>query len=88
MAKKRKTREQKKLADLRHTFIHQKILNVFETRPSSTQILEKKPVATTYFSYPYLVLDLTKTFILTSSIIAIQVLLFVLLKTHILKIPG
>ncbi len=88
MAKKRKTREQKKLADLRHTFTHQAILNTFETKPVFPKISEKKPVIATYSVYPYLVKDLTKTFVLTASIIGVQILLFISLKTHLLKIPG
>lgn len=88
MAKKRKTREQKQIADLRHNFIHQTVVNTFEARSSSTQILEKKPVTVSYLSYPYLVKDLSKTFILTASIIGIQILLFISLKTHLIKIPG
>lgn len=88
MAKKRKTRQDKKLADLRHTFTHQNILNTLETKPSFTKIAIKKPTITTYSSYPYLAKDLTKTFILTASIIGAQILLFISLKTHLLKIPG
>ncbi len=88
MAKKRKTREQKKLADLRHNFTHQEILNTLETKPAFTKIETKKPVVTTYSSYPYLAKDLTKTFVLSASIIAIQILLFISLKIHLIKIPG
>ncbi len=88
MAKKRKTREDKKLADLRHTFTHQNILNTLETKSSFTKISAKKPTITTYSSYPYLAKDLTKTFILTASIIGVQILLFISLKTHLIKIPG
>lgn len=88
MAKKRKTREEKKLADLRHTFTHQTTLNTLETKPLLTKIAIKKPAVTTYSSYPYLAKDLTKTFVLTASIVGIQILLFISLKTHLIKIPG
>lgn len=37
--------------------------------------------------YPYLLHDISKTGILTLSIIAIQLILFVLLKNHILVLP-
>ncbi|MBI3984791.1 MAG: hypothetical protein HY344_02500 [Candidatus Levybacteria bacterium] len=87
MAKRRKTREQKKLSDLRHTFTHQIVTNTFETRPSSTQI-SPKVIAVATSNYPYLVKDLSKTFILTASIIGLQILLFISLKTHLIKIPG
>ncbi|KKS10890.1 MAG: hypothetical protein UU67_C0093G0003 [Candidatus Daviesbacteria bacterium GW2011_GWB1_41_5] len=88
MAKKRKTREQKQIADLRHNFIHQTVVNTFEARPAFPKISEKKPVTTSYLAYPYLAKDLTKTFLLTASIIGVQILLFISLKTHIIKIPG
>jgi len=88
MAKKRKTREQKQIADLRHNFTHQIVTNTFEARPVFSKISEKKPVTVTYSAYPYLAKDLTKTFLLTASIIGVQILLFISLKTHLLKIPG
>lgn len=88
MAKKRKTREEKKLADLRHTFTHQNTLNTLETKPLFTKIETKKPTVATYSNYPYLAKDLTKTFILSASIIGAQILLFISLKTHLIKIPG
>ena len=94
MAKKRKTREQKKLADSRHTFNH---IFVGQDTPSakthielsSTIIPSYKPKATILIgSYPYLAKDLSKTAMLTLGILAFQIVLFTLLKNHVLTIPG
>jgi hypothetical protein len=94
MAKKRKTREQKKLADLRHTFQH--VIVGQETsaaktniQPSNTISLSYKPKTTILTNqYPFLVKDLSKTGILTLLILAFQIVLFALLKNHVLTIPG
>jgi hypothetical protein len=94
MAKQRKTREQKKLADLRHTFKH-----VFVGQmPSAvkTQIQSSNAISLSYKpkaqistnQYPYLVKDLSKTGMLTLGILAFQIILFTLIKTHALMIPG
>lgn len=87
MAKKKKTRDQKKIADLRHNFKHQIVPNTFEVKLPSTKI-ETKKSDYGYNSYPYLVKDLTKTFTLTLTIIGIQILLFLFLKNHVITIPG
>jgi len=93
MAKKRKTREQKKLADLRHTFTH----SVVNQTPPEAKIQLKteniiKPQirtqATSINAYPYLAKDLSKTAVLTAAILISQVILFSLLKNHTLMIPG
>ena len=87
MAKKRKTRQQKKLADLRHNIQHQTIDYTFEVKPSSTKI-EDKPSAQSTVAYPYLVKDLTKTITLSGLIIGAQIFLFLLLKFNTIKIFG
>jgi len=93
MAKKRKTREQKILADERHNFSHTFTSQAPLTLKIPTQItpsvLMQKPQKTTALNaYPYLVKDLTKTVILTAGIFIFQLVLFTLLKNHALMIPG
>ena len=94
MAKRRKTREQKKLADLRHNFTHPLVSNVhseakieLETKENA-KILEKIQPVISLNEYPYLIKDLSKTGVLTALILGFQVILFFLLKNHTLKIPG
>ncbi|HYM64884.1 MAG TPA: hypothetical protein VES68_00140 [Candidatus Sulfotelmatobacter sp.] len=95
MAKKRKTKEQKKLADLRHSFSHTTIANqpVFtvktdtikkEIKPSPAKIQSSSSKET----YPFLIKDISKTGILTAAILGFQVILYFLLTKHSLKIPG
>lgn len=93
MAKRRKTREQKKLADLRHNFTHSFVQNghyeaniKLETKENAN-ISQAQPT-TSLNEYPYLVKDLSKTGVLTALILGFQIILFFLLKNHILKIPG
>ena len=93
MAKRRKTREQKKLADLRHNFTHSFVQNVhseanikLETKENAN--ISKTQPATSLNEYPYLLKDLSKTGILTALILGFQIILFFLLKNHTLKIPG
>jgi hypothetical protein len=94
MAKKRKTREQKKLADSRHTFKH-----VFVGQETSAVKPQASPVSTISLSYkpkpsistnqyPYLIKDLSKTGVLTLGILALQIILFSLIRIHVLTIPG
>ena len=95
MAKKRKTREQKKLADLRHSFRH---VFVSQLPPAAKIQLQQKetislpnkpkPQLPTNTAYPYLAKDLSKTGVLTLGILAFQIILFTLLKNHVLMIPG
>lgn len=87
MAKHKKTREQKKLSDLRHNFKHQIVNNTFEVKASSVKNSENSPL-TTHTNYPYLVKDLTKTLTLTTAIISAQLVLFAILKNHIITIPN
>jgi hypothetical protein len=87
MAKKRKTREQKQVADLRHTFEHKVILNSFAANVSPVKNSPKIQVNNTS-AYPYLAKDLSKTILVTLSILAVQLVLFLTLKLHLIKIPG
>jgi hypothetical protein len=93
MAKKRKTREQKILADLRHNFKHTFISQAplagkiqAQIAPSIAAPRTQETVALN--AYPYLTKDLTKTAILTLGIFVFQIILFTLLKNHALIIPG
>jgi len=90
MAKKRKTREQKKLADLRHKIFHKAVNYTFDTSSPSVKNEAKSfpQSSTNTVSHPYLIKDLTKTITLTGFIIGAQIFLFLLLKTNFLKIPG
>jgi len=94
MAKKRKTKEQKKLADLHHKFTHTLTSQIppavkIQIQPKDIIIPSAKPnqqVST--IKYPFLIKDLSKTGILTLGILAFQIILFTLLKNHVLTIPG
>jgi hypothetical protein len=94
MAKKRKTREQKKLADQRHNFTHSLANHSHSEAKISLQNKENvkpliKPHAVVSINeYPYLIKDLSKTGLLTAAIITSQLILFFLLKNHIFTIPG
>ncbi len=95
MAKKRKTKEQKKLADLRHTFGHSSSVNqpVFTIK---TESLAKNLTLNTIKTesphskekYPFLVKDLSKTGLLTGAILGFQFVLYFLITRHMFKIPG
>jgi len=94
MAKRRKTREQKKLADQRHNFAHSlattsnfeaKISLPSKTIQSSSKLAKTQTVTN---EYPFLLKDLTKTAILTGAILSFQIILFILLKHHSFVIPG
>lgn len=94
MAKKRKTRDQKKLADLHHKFVHTLTSQTLpavkiQIQPKATVSPSSKPnqlISTN--KYPYLIKDLSKTGTLTMGILAFQIILFILLKNHIATIPG
>jgi hypothetical protein len=94
MAKKRKTKEQKKLADLRHNFTHSLVKNsISEAKISlvsktKAKTLSETPNTKTENEYPYLIKDLSKTTMLTAGILTVQFVLFFLLKNHIISIPG
>ncbi len=84
MAKRKKTREQKMIADMRHQVYS--LDNI-----SSSLLVKKKPTVinlnTQISTVSYLKHDILKTFYLTGAILFSQILLLILLKNHILKIP-
>lgn len=94
MAKKRKTREQKKLADLRHNFTHTPVNHIHSEakiklfNPEITKPAVKIQTVTVINEYPYLIKDLSKTGLITAVILGFQITLFFLLKNHTLTIPG
>lgn len=94
MAKRRKTREQKKLADLRHNFNHSFVNKVHSEAKITLETIKsskastKSQTAISLNEYPFLIKDLSKTGILTLLILGFQIVLFFLLKNHTLKIPG
>ncbi len=98
MAKKKKTRQQKIIADLRrqiyasqdHVVVSVKKETPENQVPSSiikTNIPIRKPEIFTN-TYPYLVKDLRKTAILSAAIILGQFILLFILKNHIFTIGG
>ena len=91
MAKKRKTKEQKRLADLRHNFKHTYTVVSSSITQPKLHVLQKSEVITTSMStnaYPYLKKDLSKTALLTLGILIFQLVLLAILKSHIFVIPG
>jgi hypothetical protein len=91
MAKKRKTKEQKKLADLRHNFEHTYKLPASPSvsiKPAYNTKIEAKTSTISINSYPFLKKDLSKTGLLTLGILAFQIILFFILKNHIIVLPG
>ena len=94
MAKKRKTKEQKKLADSRHSFSHnianQPVFTIKTNIKESTlnNSLKKPETYSSKETYPFLIKDLSKTGILTAAILGFQVILYFLLTKHSLRIPG
>jgi len=99
---KRKTRQQKIIADLRRqinasqtksTPLEKKIEKREQPVSSSLNLPtlnlgERKQTISTFTNTSYLIKDLRKTAILTASIIAVQLILLVILKNHILILNG
>ena len=95
MAKHRKTRKEKELADSRHNFTHKFVSAApFEIKfdaPQKTKSGLKsnnQAQAISTNAYGYLVKDLSKTAFLTAAILAFQIILFFLFKNHALVISG
>lgn len=93
MSKRKKTRQQKIITDLRRKLIldtrypqsplvfakPKEIKNNYQDAlPTSTALLQ---------NYPYIKRDLLKTAFLTGSIVVLELLLSFLLKTHLIKLP-
>ncbi|MEK7533961.1 MAG: hypothetical protein AAB600_01350 [Patescibacteria group bacterium] len=95
MAKHRKTLEQKKIADLRHKFYGlDRVRRGFDSKniPSLntkafSEMKNDSISITSVNKYPYLLHDILKTGILTISIIAVQLILFVILKNKMIVLP-
>ncbi|MEX2013069.1 MAG: hypothetical protein WD967_01560 [Candidatus Levyibacteriota bacterium] len=84
MAKRKKTLEQKKLADM-----HRQVYSLNNYSPAASP---RKEVQNTHHESQltiasYLKRDILKTTILTASILSFQILLFILLKNNIVKVP-
>ena len=102
MAKKKKTRQQKIIADLRRQLLKKNLssqksqIAKFDRPQVDTpqEILTKKEPATepkskdSAMNYNYLIHDLKKTALLTTSIVALQIILFLVLTNKILILPG
>ena len=94
---KRKTRQQKIIADLRRqlsktsepvrteTIVEKKVS--FEPKVAQIEHARVSPQRLTYTN-PYLAKDLRKTAILTACIVVSQLFLFILLRQHLLILPG
>ena len=99
---KRKTRQQKIIADLRRQINASQTKSVplekkvekREQPPSpslnlpSLNLSEKRESISTFTNTVYLIKDLRKTAILTASIIAVQLILLLILKNHIFTLNG
>jgi hypothetical protein len=104
MAKKKKTRQQKIIADLRRQ------INASQTKSAPVErkiekheqpvraaitlnlpkvnLSENKQTTGTFVNMSYLLKDLQKTSILTASIIAFQLILLFVLKNHVITLYG
>ncbi len=97
MAKKKKTRQQKIIADLRRQLnasTNHVTFSVSNEEKKETPVIQttfKAPIKRQEIftnTYPYLVKDLRKTAILSAVIIVLQFLLLFILKAHIFSIDG
>ena len=89
MGNKRKTRKEKVIADLRRQLYSFKGHNIVTSEPKV--LLQPKTLPTSpalVNRYPYLISDVLKTGILTMLILACQIILFLILKNHVIKLPG
>jgi hypothetical protein len=76
MPKKKRTRQQKIMADLRHNSVEEKIETVSLPLSSELPTVQKpSPVSISTSSYSYLFHDLWKTFFLTIFVVVVEVLL-------------
>jgi len=90
MAKRKKTLQQKKLADFRHQFVHKDISMPIKLEANPAIPIPTAPIrkGNSISLYPtsFLIHDLRKTGILTLFIIAFQLALLFILKNHIISI--
>ncbi len=92
MGKKRKTYKEKIIADLRRKVYSLEAQKPFSLEAKEPKIINNMPIsnqATTVSisSHPYLTKDIFKTGILTGAILFLQLVLYFLLKNHILVLP-
>jgi len=80
--KHKKTRKEKIIADYRHQVYFLKNQNI----PLNNSIITI-PVNENSYSNTHILKDVLKTGILSLSIIAMQIILFFLLKNHIITLP-
>ena len=91
---KRKTKQQKKLADLRrHQTLQRSTPSVSlsdlpSQKKSVTYQISPSPTTNATFTHAYLTSDLKKTGHVTFIVLAAQILLYYLLKNHILTLPN
>lgn len=83
MSKHKKTRKEKVIADYRHQVYILKNKNI----PLNNSTLAI-PVNENSYSNTHVLKDVLKTGILSFSIIAAQIILFFLLKRHLVSIPN
>ncbi len=83
MSKHKKTRKEKVIADYRHQVYILKNNNLPLDNPTLAAPVNKNP-----YSDTYAVKDLLKTGVLTCAIVTAQIILFFLLKRHLLLIPN
>lgn len=82
MTKHKKTRKEKIIADYRHQVYVLKSEDVSLSSRPTTIAISVNPYLSTH-----VLRDVLKTGILTCFIIALQIILFVLLKNHIITLP-
>ena len=89
MGNKRKTRKEKVIADLRRQLYSFKGQDVVSLEPKVPLKPKTSPISSSALvnTYPYLISDVLKTGILTMSIIACQIILFLILKNHVIVLP-
>lgn len=92
MGKRRKTYKEKIIADLRRKVYSLEAQKAFSLEAKESKTMRNTPyLATTtsvsISSHPYLTKDIFKTGILTGTIVFLQIILYFLLKNHILVLP-
>ncbi|MBU2632422.1 hypothetical protein KKG52_01785 [Patescibacteria group bacterium] len=87
MAKKKKTRQQKEISDLRRQAQSLMPKQPRKTKPKETTIVKPTQSISSEKIYPNLASDIKKTSILTAAIVTAQLVLYFLLTNNILNIP-
>lgn len=82
-ARHKKTRKEKILADYRHQVYILRNKDISLDNPTSAMALRENP----YFN-THILKDVLKTGSLTFSIIAVEIILFLLLRKHVFSIPN